>query len=76
MLTMEENMTVIRDHKTFYFYFVWPKDVDYNLKNEIQFIIKVNESLAENKTKNKTEQLLYKYKHGNNIHEHGKQQNE
>ena len=37
-----------------------------------------NESLAgENKKiKNEIEQLLLKYKHGNNIHEHGKQQNE
>ena len=32
--------------------------------------------LAENKMKNETEQLLLKYKHGNNIHEHGKQQKE
>ena len=31
---------------------------------------------AGNKIKNKIEQLLSKYKHGNDIHEHGKQQNE
>ena len=37
---------------------------------------KYNESSAENKIKNETEQLLLKYKHGNNIHEYGKQQNE
>ena len=72
---MEENMTVIRDSKTFCFNFDWPRDVDENLKLEIEFIIKGNESLAENKIKNKIEQLLLKYKHGNNIHEHGKQQN-
>ena len=72
---MEENMTVIRDSKTFCFNFDWPRDVDENLKLEIEFIIKDNESLAENKIKNKIEQLLLKYKHGNNIHEHGKQQN-
>ena len=41
-----------------------------------KFIIKINEHLAENKIKNETEKLLLKYKHGNNIHEHGKQQNE
>ena len=73
---MEENMIVIRDPKTFYFNFDWPKYVDENLKHEIKFLIKNNESLAENKIKNEIEQILLKYKHGNNIHEHGKQQNE
>ena len=74
---MEENMIVIRDLKTFCFNFDWPEDVDENLKHEIEVIIKNNESLAENKIKIKTEieQLLLKYKHRNNIHEHGKQQN-
>ena len=48
-------------------------DVDKNLKHEIQFIIKSNESLAENKIKNETEQLLSKYRHGNNNHEYRKQ---
>ena len=69
-------MIVIRDPKTFYFYFNWPKDVDENSKHETEFIIKSNESLAENKIKNEIEQLLSKYKHGNNIHEHRKHQNE
>ena len=68
-ITMEQNMTDNFD-------FDWPKDVDENLKHEIEFIIKSNESLAENKIKNKIEQLLSKYKRGNNIHEHGRQQNE
>ena len=63
---MEENMIAIRDPKTFYFYFNWPKDVDENSKHETEFIIKSNESLAENKIKNEIEQLLSKYKHGNN----------
>ena len=40
---MEENMTVIRDPKTFYFDFDWPKDVAENLKHEIQIIIKRKE---------------------------------
>ena len=73
---MEKNMIVIRDLKTFCFNFDWPKYGDGNLKHEIEFIIKSNESLAENKIKSEIEQLLLKYKHGNNIHEHGKQQNE
>ena len=53
-------MIVIRDPKTFCFDFHWPKDDDDNLKHEIKFIIKSNESLAENKTKNEIEQLLLK----------------
>ena len=69
-------MIVIRDPKTFCFNFDWPKDVEENLKYEMEFVIKNSESLAENKIKNEIEQLLLKYKHGNNIHEHGKQQNE
>ena len=73
---MEENMIVIRDPKTFCFNFDCPKDVDENLKHEIEFIIKNNESLADNKIKNETERLFLKHKHGKNIHEHGKQHNE
>ena len=69
-------MIVIRDPKTFCFNFDWPKDVDKNLKHEIEFIIKSNESLADNKIKSEIEQLLSKYKYGNDIHEHGKQKNE
>ena len=42
---------------------------------EMNFFIKSNESLAENKKK-KTEQLLLKYKHRNDIREHGKHKNE
>ena len=58
-------MVVIREPKTFYFDFDWSKNVDKTLKHEIEFIIKGNESLAENKIKNKIEQLLLKYKqHG------------
>ena len=48
---MKENMIVIRDPKFFDFGFHWPKDVDENLKHKIEFIIKSNESLAENKIK-------------------------
>ena len=64
-------MLVIRDPKTFCFNFDWPKDVDENLKHQIEFMIKSNEPLAKNKIKNEIEQLLLNYKHGNNNHEHG-----
>ena len=43
------------------------------MKHKIEIIIKSNESLAESKIKSEIEQLLSKYKNGNNIHEHGKQ---
>ena len=69
-------MIVIRDPKTFYFDFDWSKDVDKNLNHEIEFRKKSNRSWAENKIKNDIEQLLSKYKHGNNVHKDGKQQNE
>ena len=68
-------MVVIRKPENFYFYFNLPKDVDKNLKLDIEFIIKSTESLLENKMKNQIEQL-YKYKHGNDTHENRKQQNE
>ena len=73
---MEEYMIVTRDPKTFCFNFDWPEDVDGNLKHEIEFIIRSNESLAEDQLKNEIEHLLLKYKYGNNIHEQGKQQHE
>ena len=44
-------MIVARDPQTFYFDFDSAKNVDENLNNEIEFIIKSNESLAESKTK-------------------------
>ena len=71
-IIMEENLIVIREPKTFCFNFDWPKDVDENLKHEIKFVIKGDDSLAENKIKNKIEQLMLNYKHRNNIHEHEK----
>ena len=72
---MEGNIIMIRDSKTFYFDFDWRKDVDKNLNYEIEYLIKSKESLVENKIKNEIEQLLLKYKHENDIYEHGKQQN-
>ena len=73
-ILLKENMIKIRDLKTLCFNFNWTKDVDGNLKHEIEFIMKSNESLAENEIKNEIEKLLLNYKHGNNIHEHRKQQ--
>ena len=64
-------MIVVRDSKTLYSDFDWAKDFDENLKHEIEFIIKSNQSLAENKITNEIKQLLLKCKHGNNIHEYG-----
>ena len=75
-MIMEENMIVIRVTKTFCFNFDYSKDLDKCLNHEIESIIESNESLPENKTKNEIEQLLLKHKHGNDIHKHGKQQNE
>ena len=72
----EENMIVIKGPKTFCFNFDFPKNVDENLMHEIEFIITSNEYLAENKIRIEIEQFLLKYKNGNNIHEHGKQQSE
>ena len=46
---MEENLIVIGDTKTFCFNFDWARDLDENLKHEIKFIIKSNESLIKNK---------------------------
>ena len=51
IIMMEQNMVVIRDPKTFCFRFEWPKDVDENLKDETEFIINSNKSVAENKIK-------------------------
>ena len=48
---MEENMVVMREPRTFCFDFVLLKDADRNLKHETEFMIKSNESLAENKIK-------------------------
>ena len=48
---MEGNIIVIRDPKNFRFSFDFPKDVDENLKREVEFIINSNEPLAENKIK-------------------------
>ena len=67
-------MIVIRDPKIFCFNFDSLKNVDENLQHEIEFIIKSNKFLAENEIKNEVDQLLLKYKYGNNIDERKNQQ--
>ena len=67
---------VIREPKIFHFNYDLPGNIEKNLKYEIDLIIKLIESLAKYKLKNKIKQTLSRYKHGNNIHEHIKQQNE
>ena len=52
-MIMEKNIIVIKDPKIFCSNFDCPKNVDENLKREIEFIIKSNESLAENEIKNR-----------------------
>ena len=74
-IIMEKNIIVIRDTTPFCFNLNLPKDVGETWKQDIEFIIKSNESLAENKIKDELEQLLLTYKHGNNIHKHRKHQN-
>ena len=46
-------MIVIRDSKTFSFNFDLRKDVEENLRDEIEFIIKSNEALTDYKKKRK-----------------------
>ena len=55
------------------FHFDFPKVISNSLIHEIDFVIKQNEFLAKHTIKNKARQLWSKYKHENNIHEHGKQ---
>ena len=57
---MEENMFVIRDPKNFCFNFDWQKYDDENLKHEIEFIIKINEPLTENKIKKRYWTIIVK----------------
>ena len=62
---------MIRDPKTFCFNFDFPKEVDENLKPEdFEFTIESNESLAKFIIKNEIEQLLWKYRLGNNVYKH------
>ena len=53
--------------------FLWKEEQVLQALMMLTETIESSESFVENKIKNETEQLLSKYKHGNNIHEHGKQ---
>ena len=66
-------MTIRKKPKVFIFIFFFAEKVDDSLKQEIYSIIEDNGFLAEQRIKNETNQLLHKYKHGNNIHGHRKQ---
>ena len=68
--TGENKLIITIESKTFYFDL--PKDINKNLSHEIDFIIKQNEFLAENTTKQKISRLLLPYNDGNDIHEHSK----
>ena len=56
-----------------FIHFDLPKEGDNNLKHETVYIIKCNEFLDEHIPKNEIRQFLFKYKHGNIIHEQKKQ---
>ena len=61
-------MLVIRGPKNFHFNYNLPKDIDKNLRHEIQFIIKHNESLAEYKIKNEIKHILSKNSKTRKLH--------
>ena len=68
---IEDNkLAIITEHKNFHFNL--HKYVSKNMKHEINSIIKHNKFLAEHTIKNEISRLLLKYKHRNDIHEHGK----
>ena len=62
---IDDNNLVIIEPKTFHFHFDLHKNVDKNVKHEIDSAIKHNGLLAEERIKNEIDQLLFKYKHGN-----------
>ena len=71
-----DNKLVITEIKAFDFQFDLPEYTDKNLKHKVDHIIRHNGFLAEEKMKNEIDQLLYKHKYGNYIHEHRKEQNQ
>ena len=70
--TSNNKNLIIIEYKIFHFHFDLHEDIHKNLKHEIDSIIKRNRFLAEQIIKNNMK-LLFKYNHGNDIHEHGKQ---
>ena len=67
----DDKLVIIARPKTIGFNFT--KTFDNSLKLEIDSIITQNEFSAEERIKNQIEQLLFKYKHKNDIHENEKQ---
>ena len=63
----------IIETKNVHFHFDLLDDVDKSSMDEINHIIERNESSVKHKIKNEVDQLLYKYKHENDIHEQQKQ---
>lgn len=54
-------------------YYDLSRDADNNMEHQIDSATKDNGLLAKRTIKNKIRQLLSKYKHENDFHEHGKQ---
>ena len=69
--TRDNKIVITTEPKTIHFDL--SKNADNNLKHKIDFIINHQELLAEHTIKMEIRLLLSKYKHGNNIHGHGKQ---
>ena len=67
----DKKLVIITEPKTFHFDL--PKHAGINLKHQIYSIIKHDERLVENTINKEITQLLSEYKHGNDIHENGKQ---
>ena len=62
-----KKLAIIPDPKSIRFNLI--EKSNNNLRYEIDHIIKHNELLAEQRTKNETKQLLYKREHAKDIHE-------
>ena len=67
----DKKLVLIAEPKTFHFGL--SKDIDNNMKYETDCIIKYNEFSVEHTIKNEISLLWFKYKHGKDIHKHGKQ---
>ena len=67
--TGDNKFVITQGTKTFHFDLL--KDVEKSLKYKFVSIIKHNKILVEHTTKYKIIWLLFKYKQGNNIYEHG-----
>ena len=66
----DKKLVIIAQPKTIRFNLT--KKIDSNLKHDFGHIIKHIEFLAEQRIKSEIDQLLFKYKHENDIHEQEK----